>query len=69
MSKQTNEESLAKLRKLGKILRNEIAASKSMTEQELAAVREAIRIQTMEREQLKAVEQELHHKKEKKHHL
>jgi hypothetical protein len=68
MPNHTTEESIAKIQKLGKILRSEISREHTMTRQELAAVREAVRIQTMHRDQFKKEQKKLH-EKERKHRL
>jgi hypothetical protein len=65
MRNHTTEESIAKIQKLGKILRSEISREHAMTRQERAAVREAVRIQTMHREKFKKEEKKLREKQHK----
>jgi hypothetical protein len=66
MRNHTTEESIAKIQKLGKILRSEISREHAMTRQEIAAVREAVRIQTMHRDKFLKEQNKV---KEKKHEL
>jgi hypothetical protein len=65
MRDYSTEESIQKLQKLGKILRSEISREHTMTRQERAAVREAVRIQTLHREKFKQEEKKLREKQHK----
>ena len=68
MSHHTPEEAIEKLKTLAKVLREELGRERSMTQQELTAVQEAIRVQTMHRDKF-LEEQKNQHQKERKPHL
>ena len=68
MTKKKTEEPLKKLGKLGKVIREEIAASKSLTQKELGDIRAAIGIEKVNYQRHKEKDKpELF--KQKKHEL
>jgi hypothetical protein len=68
MSKPTVDEMVEKVKKFGKVLRDEVARSRTVRVQEEVAIAEAIRIQSMQREKF-LKEQKNEKIKDKKHHL